>query len=77
NVMLITDGGTILRTRISEIPVLGRNTQGVKLINLGEGEHVVAIERLAEDDEEEGGEPEDTDRGDDSRFHSRPEGDDA
>ncbi|MBM4372700.1 MAG: DNA gyrase subunit A, partial [Deltaproteobacteria bacterium] len=49
NVMLITDGGTILRTRISEIPVLGRNTQGVKLINLGEGEHVVAIERLAED----------------------------
>ncbi len=74
NVMLATDGGKIIRTRVGEIPVLSRNTQGVKLINLEEGERVIGLERLAEDDEdvEETEFPAD----DDSRFHSVPEGDD-
>ena len=74
NVMLATDGGKIIRTRVGEIPVLSRNTQGVKLINLEEGERVVGLERLAEDDEDV--EPEEFPADDDSRFHSVPEGDD-
>ena len=46
--MLITNGGKLVRTRVSEISVLGRNTQGVKLIRLGEGERLVGIQRVAE-----------------------------
>ncbi|MFH1530920.1 MAG: DNA gyrase subunit A [Pseudomonadota bacterium] len=75
NVMLATDGGKIIRTRVNEIPVLSRNTQGVKLINLEKGERVIGLERLAEDDEEED-ETEPFPAVDDSRFHSTPEGDD-
>ena len=72
NVMLATEVGKIIRTRVNEIPILGRNTQGVKLINLDKGERVCGLERLAEDDEDE---PEEFPEEDDSRFHSVPEGD--
>ena len=37
-IMLITNGGVLIRTRVSEIREMGRATQGVRLINLGEGE---------------------------------------
>jgi DNA gyrase subunit A len=47
-VMLITDRGQTLRTRVDEIRETGRNAQGVKLMTLGEGERIVALERLAE-----------------------------
>jgi DNA gyrase subunit A len=46
--MLITDKGQTIRTRIDEIRETGRNAQGVKLMTLGEGERIVAVERLAE-----------------------------
>jgi len=52
DVMLITDRGKIIRLRGSEISVIGRNTQGVKLIELEPGEKVMALARLAEKDEE-------------------------
>jgi DNA gyrase subunit A len=53
-VLLISDGGTLVRTRASEIAQVGRNTQGVTLIRLGEGESLQAIERVdASLDEEE------------------------
>lgn len=42
-VVLITNKGTLVRTRVSEISVVGRNTQGVKLINVGKGELVVGM----------------------------------
>ncbi|HID48005.1 MAG TPA: DNA gyrase subunit A, partial [Chromatiales bacterium] len=45
-VMLITTSGTLVRTRVDEIPVMGRNTQGVRLISLGEGEKLSGIERI-------------------------------
>ena len=48
--MLITDGGKIIRLRIGDIRVIGRNTQGVRLIDLDNGEQVVSLARLAEDD---------------------------
>jgi DNA gyrase subunit A len=56
-VMLITDRGQTIRTRVDEIRETGRNAQGVKLMTLGEGERIVAVERLAEsgDVEEAGG----------------------
>ncbi|MDO8597785.1 MAG: DNA gyrase C-terminal beta-propeller domain-containing protein, partial [Sulfuricaulis sp.] len=49
--MLITSGGTLIRTRVKEISVVGRNTQGVHLIDLGEKEHLAGLERIAEADE--------------------------
>jgi DNA gyrase subunit A len=59
-VMLISSGGTLVRTRVKEISIMGRNTQGVRLISLTEGETLVGIERVIEDrDETE--EPEVTD----------------
>ena len=50
-VVLITNKATLVRTRVSEISVVGRNTQGVKLINVGKGEKVVglAVVDVAED----------------------------
>ena len=46
--MVISDQGKIIRLRAADIPVQGRSTQGVRLINLAEGERVVAVGRLAE-----------------------------
>ncbi len=46
--MVISDRGKIIRLRATDIPVQGRSTQGVRLINLEEGERVVAVGRLAE-----------------------------
>ena len=51
-IMLITDGGKLVRTRVNEVRVLGRNTQGVKLIRLAAGERLVGLERIADDQEE-------------------------
>ena len=48
--MIITGHGKIIRLRVADISVIGRNTQGVKLINLGEGEKVVGVARVMEDD---------------------------
>ncbi len=57
-VMLITTGGVLIRTRVNEIRELGRATQGVTLINLGEGEKLSGLEKVVEsddgDDAEEG-----------------------
>ncbi len=54
-IMLITTGGVLIRTRVKEIRELGRATQGVTLINLGEGEKLSGLEKVVEsgeDDEE-------------------------
>ncbi len=50
--MLITDRGTLVRTRVEEISLIGRNTQGVRLINLTNGEKLAAIQRVEEITEE-------------------------
>jgi DNA gyrase subunit A len=54
-VMLIAAGGTLVRTHVDEISVQGRNTQGVRLMRLDEGERLVGIDRF-ESLEEEGAE---------------------
>lgn len=51
--MMITDGGTLVRTRATEVSQVGRNTQGVTLIRTSEDEHVVSLQRIAETDEED------------------------
>ncbi|GLS26989.1 DNA gyrase subunit A [Marinibactrum halimedae] len=47
-IMLISDQGTLVRTRSDEISTSGRNTQGVRVIRVKEGEHLVGIERIEE-----------------------------
>jgi DNA gyrase subunit A len=51
-VMLITTGGVLIRTRVSEIRSLGRSTQGVTLINLDAGEKLSGLQRVADTDSE-------------------------
>ena len=51
--MLISNKGKIIRLRIKDIRLIGRNTQGVRLIELEEGERVVSLARLAEKEEDE------------------------
>ena len=57
-IMLITDGGTLVRTRVDGISVVGRNTQGVTIIRLGKNEKVIGVDRIEglagiDDDEED------------------------
>jgi DNA gyrase subunit A len=53
-VMLINSSGTLVRVPVSDIPVLGRNTQGVRIMRLEEGEKLVGLERIAGDDSQGG-----------------------
>jgi DNA gyrase subunit A len=52
DLMFITDGGKVLRTRVGDLSIIGRNTQGVRLMVLESGERIVAVAKLAEKDEE-------------------------
>jgi DNA gyrase subunit A len=52
DLMIITDKGQVIRTKISGISLLGRNTQGVRLINVKSDEKVVAVEKIAESDDD-------------------------
>jgi DNA gyrase subunit A len=51
--MLISDGGTLVRTRASEVATTGRNAQGVRLIRLGENETLVGVEAIDAVEEDE------------------------
>ncbi len=52
-IMLISDQGTMVRTRGDEVSVVGRNTQGVRIIRLKDSENLVRLARIAEPDEED------------------------
>ncbi len=63
-IMLITNGGILVRTKVQDVSVVGRNTQGVRLIKLGKGENLTQLEQVAnmdgdddEDELDEGGNP--------------------
>jgi DNA gyrase subunit A len=57
-IMLVSSGGKVVRIRVNEIRVIGRNTQGVRLIDLDAAERVAAVARLAErEDDGDSGEP--------------------
>ena len=53
--MLVTDGGQLIRTRVEGIRIAGRSTQGVIVFDTAEGERVVSVERISEEGEENGG----------------------
>jgi DNA gyrase subunit A len=55
-IMLSTSQGQTVRTGCKDIRVVGRNTQGVKLINLNEGDKLVAIARVISEQQEEAAE---------------------
>jgi DNA gyrase subunit A len=66
-IMLITNGGILVRTRVDEISVVGRNTQGVTIIKLGKNEQVVGVDKIeglledeqsVESEAQENGQPE-------------------
>ena len=54
-IMLISDQGTMVRTRGDEISIVGRNTQGVRIIRLKENEHLVRLARISEPSDESPG----------------------
>ena len=63
DLMLITINGVLIRMDIDDISVIGRSTQGVRLIRLGEGEVVATVAKVEkEDDEEEEGTDSETDQ---------------
>ena len=51
--MLVTNQGKMIRTTVGDIRIAGRNTQGVTIFNVAEGEHVVSVAKIDESDEEE------------------------
>src|SRR6266568_1379698 len=53
-IMLISTGGVLIRTRVKQIREMGRSTQGVRLIDLDEGTKLAGVERVAEKEEDEG-----------------------
>jgi DNA gyrase subunit A len=54
-IMLVTDGGQLIRCPVDGIRIAGRATQGVIVFTTGEGERVASVERLSEESEENGG----------------------
>jgi DNA gyrase subunit A len=63
-IMLITTGGILVRTRVSEIREMGRATQGVTLINVDEGTRLSGLQRIAESDSDDESDLEDGEDGD-------------
>ena len=52
-IMLISDKGTMIRTNVSQVPTLSRNTQGVKIITPKEGEKLIECVTIPEEEEQE------------------------
>jgi DNA gyrase subunit A len=69
-IMLITSGGVLIRTRVNEIREMGRSTQGVTLINLGEGEKLSGLQTIMDRDDDNG----ENGNGQQGEGEARPEG---
>jgi DNA gyrase subunit A len=50
DIMLITTGGMVNRTHVREIRMIGRNTQGVRIMNLNEGDKIASLAKVAQED---------------------------
>ena len=55
-IMLVTDGGQLIRVPVADIRIAGRATQGVIVFDTADEEHVVSVDRVGEAEEEEEGE---------------------
>ncbi len=58
-IMLVTDGGQLIRCPVDDVRVAGRSTQGVTIFNTAEDEHVVSVEHISEVDDDEDDESQD------------------
>ena len=56
HIMLVTDNGTLVRTRVAEITTSGRNTQGVRLIRTSDSEKLIAVAKIVAEGEDDSGE---------------------
>ena len=56
-IMLISNGGTLVRTHVNEISTMGRNTQGVRLISLQGDEKLVGVEPVVDEQDDDAAEP--------------------
>jgi DNA gyrase subunit A len=65
-IMLITDTGVLVRTRVAEIRELGRATQGVTLIGLDDGAQLIGLQRIVENDANEAASDEPATEGEDT-----------
>ena len=65
-IMLITNGGILVRTKVQDVSVVGRNTQGVRLIKLGKGENLTQLVQVASMDDEDDIEGDELDSPEDS-----------
>jgi DNA gyrase subunit A len=54
--MLISNKGTLVRARAVDVSIIGRNTQGVTLINIADDEKLVSVAKIAETDDDDEGE---------------------
>ena len=52
-IMLVTDGGKLIRSPVNDVRIASRKTRGVLLFRVGNGERVVSVERLEEDEDQE------------------------
>ena len=50
--MIITDGGIMIRQSIDKLNIIGRNTQGVKLLKLGEDSQIASVTKVIKEDDE-------------------------
>ena len=57
DIMLITAQGMVNRTHVNEVRIVGRNTQGVRLMNLGEGDRIASVAKVAREEIEGAPEP--------------------
>ena len=71
-IMLITTGGILVRTRVSEIREMGRATQGVTLINVDEGTRLSGLQRIAESDSDDENDLDDVEDGESGDISADP-----
>ena len=67
DLVLVTDAGQLIRTRVDEIRIAGRSTRGVTLFRMGKDERVVSVTRLSEDEDNTVGEPDSAESPDENR----------
>ncbi|MBN2209753.1 MAG: DNA gyrase subunit A, partial [Sedimentisphaerales bacterium] len=73
DLMLISAGGIIIRTSLDQLRDIGRNTQGVKLIRLDEGDKLVAVARVVKEDDNESDNTEPAEPAPESTENASPE----
>ena len=54
DMVIVTQNGILIRQKVADVSVIGRNTQGVRLINPDDGDQVIAVAQVSQDEEEEG-----------------------